>query len=61
MITGLVLIICGILIAVFPKLLAIIVAAVLILTGVLVMLVAHDFRKHGQFGEIRAVRYIVRH
>ncbi len=62
MIAGILLIICGVLIAVYPPLLALIVASVLIVLGVLTILVAREFRKQ-QSGHrrIEIVEHILRY
>lgn len=61
MIAGIFLIISGLLIAFFPHLLSIIVAAVLILVGAITLMVAYDFRRKGAHGSTEVIRYIIRH
>jgi len=61
MITGIVLIISGLLIAFFPHLLSIIVACVLILIGLVTMKIAYDFRRRGARGSAEVISYIIRH
>ena len=61
MIAGAILVVCGLLIAIFPELLSLVVAAILIFTGVLLTLTAYQYRQHGRHGETRVFRYIIRH
>lgn len=61
MIAGILLIVCGLLIAFFPHLLSIIVASVLILVGAVTIMVAYDFRRKGAHGSTEVIRYIIRH
>ena len=61
MIAGIILIVCGLLIAVFPHLLSIIVASVLVLVGVLILIVAYDYRRNGTADSTQIIRYIIRH
>ena len=45
MFIGIILIICGILIALYPPLLSMIVAALLVIMGIFVLMLAHSFKK----------------
>jgi len=57
LITGIVLITCGLLIAFFPHLLSFIVASVLFLIGLVTMKIAYNFRRRGA----DVISYIIRH
>lgn len=61
MITGILLILCGILIAIYPPLLSIIVAVFLILLGVIVLMVAYDYRRHSKRNRVHVIDYIFRY
>lgn len=60
MITGVLLILAGILIAVYPPLLSLIVAAFLILLGILVLLAARDYRRNRGERRARVVELLFR-
>lgn len=61
MIVVLLLIVSGLLIAFSPHFLSIIVAAILILVGVITTIIAYDFRRKGAHGSTEVIRYIIRH
>lgn len=61
MIAGILLITCGILIAVFPHLLSIIVAMVLITFGAIIIMIAYDHRRIGGRKNTAVLKYIIRH
>ena len=61
MVTGIVLIVAGILIAIYPPLLAIIVAAFLIFTGAMVIAIARYNRKYQLHSENPAVEFFFRY
>jgi len=58
MLAGLVLIVMGVLIALFPQLLSIIVALILILAGALLMATAYQFRRKKSLSQVDAIRFI---
>ncbi len=61
MLAGTILIVAGILIAIFPKLLSIIVATVLILSGALTLAVAYYDRKLRRRSTNPAIEFILRY
>ena len=61
MIAGILLIACGILIAVFPHLLSIVVAMVLIVFGTIIIMIAYDHRRDGGRRNATIIKYIIRH
>lgn len=61
MVTGIVLILCGALIAIYPQLLSLIVAVFLILLGIVVLTVANDYRRHAKRNRVHLIDYIFRY
>ena len=61
MIVGIILIVSGVLIALFPPLLSLIVSAFLILLGVLVLLIAYEYRHHAKRMSINTINTIFRY
>jgi positive regulator of sigma E activity len=61
MVPGIVLIVAGILIAIYPPLLSIIVAGFLIFVGIALVSVAHYQRKHRRHFDNPAVEFIFRY
>jgi len=60
MFAGSVLIILGILIAMFPQLLSIIVALLLVVSGTIVFLSAHQYRRTNSMRQTNIIRFIFR-
>ncbi|MCG6871571.1 MAG: hypothetical protein LJE84_04700 [Gammaproteobacteria bacterium] len=60
MLAGFILILAGILIAVFPELLSLIVASLLLFLGITVLAVAHLNKQHGRRYENSVVRVFLR-
>jgi hypothetical protein len=58
---GILLIACGILIAIFPALLSFIVSALLILLGIFVLLIANEYRQHARRLSITTINTIFRY
>lgn len=61
MLTGIILIIAGLLIAVYPPLLAWVVAAILMAIGVLVLASAHYHRKYARHADNPVIEFIFRY
>jgi len=61
MIAGIILIVCGLLIAFYPPLLSIIVALVLISVGIVTTMVAYSFRRQGTQRNSEVIEFIFRH
>lgn len=60
MITGIILILCGLLIAIFPALLSLIVAFFLIMQGIVILLLAYDYRRRARRSDVALIDYIFR-
>ena len=61
MIAGIFLIICGLLIAFYPPLLAIIIAVVLVSIGVVTIMIAYSFKKQGAKRSSEVIEFIFRY
>lgn len=61
MILGLLLIMGGVLIALFPPLLSMIVSAFLIVLGILILLLAYEYRKHTKRIDLQVIDTIFRY
>jgi cytochrome bd-type quinol oxidase subunit 2 len=61
MILGMLLIVSGILIAIFPTLLSLIVSSFMILSGILVLLLAYEYRHHARRGSMRTINTLFRY
>lgn len=61
MLVGIILIVAGLLIAIYPPLLALVVAVVLMVTGILVLTSAHYHRKYARHADNPVIELIFRY